>query len=153
MEMALIAPVFLLLIFGVIELGTMLHLNTVLDGAVQDAGRVIRTGAAQQSASALTTFRTKLCDKLPSAVNCASVATDVRAFPNFNAVSLPPALGAGGTPSTTFIPGTAGSIVTIRALYRYEFSTPFIGHLLSGDGSNGRWLMSTIVFRNEPFGS
>ncbi|MCB2047025.1 MAG: pilus assembly protein [Novosphingobium sp.] len=38
-EFAIVAPIFLVLMFGVFELGHMAYVQTVLHGAVQDAGR------------------------------------------------------------------------------------------------------------------
>ena len=148
-EAAMIVPMFLLLILGTLELGIMLFDNAALDGAARAAARTVRTGQVQLSGSGPAIFQSALCAKLTGIIDCNAVAVDVRAFPSFGALSLPPlANPAAGLPSTVFDPGDAGQIVAVRALYHYGFIVPMIGTLLSGDG---RWLVSTVIFRNEPF--
>lgn len=51
-EFAIVAPVFLALIFGILDLGHGLYMRSVLQGAVQDAGRDagLESGPAAQAA-------------------------------------------------------------------------------------------------------
>jgi Flp pilus assembly protein TadG len=148
-EMALIAPLFLLLVFAAVELGLMLFVNAALDGATREAARAIRTGEAQLSGGALAAVRSRLCAQTGTLIDCNAVALDARVFGSFAAVSLPPLTAQPGAPATVFNPGDAGQIVVLRAVYRYEFMLPMVAALL-GDGG-GDWLLATAIFRNEPF--
>ena len=149
-ELALIAPLFLLLVFAALELGLMLFANAALDGAMREAARAIRTGEAQLSGSALAAVRSRLCAEVGALIDCNAVSLDARVFGSFAAVSLPPLTAQPGPPATMFDAGDAGQIVALRAVYRYEFMVPMVAALL-GDGSGGGWLLATAIFRNEPF--
>jgi hypothetical protein len=149
-ELALIAPFFLLLVFAALELGMMLFANAALDGATRDAARAIRTGEAQLSGGALAAVRSRLCARLGALIDCDAVILDARAFGSFAAVSLPPLNIQPGPPATIFQPGDAGQIVALRAAYRYNFMLPMVASLL-GDAGGGGWLLATAIFRNEPF--
>src|SRR5579872_1426000 len=93
-EFALVAPPFLLLLLGIVELGLTLFTQTVLDGATRTAARLVRTGQVQQGASSvaaqLTAFQTTLCSSLSVLLSqsaCAqNVYVDLETFPNFSAV-------------------------------------------------------------------
>ncbi|MEX2643894.1 MAG: TadE/TadG family type IV pilus assembly protein [Acetobacterales bacterium] len=152
LEFALILPMFLLLSTAVLEMGVMLFVDTVLDGAAADAARRIRTGEAQLSADPTATFRSRLCDSLYVMVDCERVWIDVRPFGSFAAVVAPLQFDEDGEPvDLAFTPGGSGQITLVRALYRWEFLTPIVGRVLGSDGSNALLLVSTNVFRNEPY--
>ena len=154
-EFALVMPFFLAFLMGIIETGLVFYSNTVVEGAVADAARQIRTGQAQQSADALTTFRDRLCQSLFSIMDCSALAFDVRTFPDFSSVVLTIELDEDGNPLNppAFTPGGAGDIVVVRVTYRYTFLTPLIGVPFSDNGTNSRLIISTAVFRTEPFDS
>ena len=51
-----------------------------------------------------------------------------------------------------FDAGNSNDVILIRTVYRYEFLTPFIGSLMTGDPSRN-WMnhMTTIVLKAEPY--
>lgn len=151
LEFALTLPLYLLLSAAVLEIGVLLFVDTVLEGAASDAARQIRTGQAQQSGDALASFRSRLCGSLYVMVDCERVVLDVRPFASFDAVAAPIALDEDGEPTDlVFTPGASGEITLVRALYRWEFLTPMVGAVLGGTG-NSVLLVSTSIFRNEPY--
>jgi Flp pilus assembly protein TadG len=175
-EFAFVGPPFLLLLLAIFELGLTLTTQSVMDGAARDAARLIRTGQVQTQVSPITTFQNLLCAKmgaLLSATNCASnVIFEVQVFADFGSVSFTPcAFNANQTGTGTacqFSPGTGGQIVGVQASYPRPFIVPWVGRCLSGGncwtgpagptggtgtGVSSITLISTVIFRNEPFSS
>ena len=167
-EFALILPVFLYLLVGILEVSVLFFTTTVVDGEIEDAARKIRTGEAQLSGDTLSTFQTELCSSLLGVYDCSNMSYDVQTFSSFSTVSVPDLRvnGNGDTVYddyddpvnddndvlyvTEFTPGGSGEITVIRVTYSYGFITPLIGGLL-GDSGNSKLLSSTAVFRNEPY--
>jgi len=151
-EFALIAPVFILMLLIVFELGYMIFTQSVLDGAARTAARMIRTGQIQSAGNPLSTFQTALCGNLAGVISCGSVSTDVESFGNFSAMSLPPLTTDtnGNVTNNTFAPGTPNSAVAVRVAYTYHFFVPLVAQFLN-PGGNGVVLLSTVVFKNEPY--
>ena len=66
-------------------------------------------------------------------------------------MNTPPARNKqGNLVSGGFTPGTCGSIVVVQVTYNYPFYTQWIGGMLGGQ-TDTAFLMSTVVFQNEPF--
>lgn len=174
-EMAMVGPIFFLLIGAIVELGITLFTQSVLDGAARDAARLIRIGAVQSQTSPITAFQDQLCTELGLLVlaNCSGansvVQFSVQTFSNFGTVSFPVCnqnanQTGNGTPCP-FQPGTAGQIVGVQVTYKRHFIIPWVGQcltggtcwLIGGNGLGGRagtgaaTMVSTVVFKNEPF--
>ncbi len=172
-EFAFVAPMFLLLLLVIAELGLTLATQSVLDGATRDAARLIRTGQIQSQGSPITAFQTQLCSEMSSLMtvaNCDSkVIFEVQSFSGFGSVSFTAcALNNNSTGSgtkCTFSSTTGGQIVGVRTTYSRSFIVPWVGACLSGGscwtgpastggsnaGSGGITLTSTVIFQNEPF--
>jgi Flp pilus assembly protein TadG len=172
-EMAVIGPPFFLLLLVILDLGLMLANQSLLDGAARDAARLIRTGQVQGATSPISTFQTTLCANMNSVMTTAQCETDiifeVQVFSSFGTVSFTPCtLNNNQTGSGTvcsFNPGTGGEIVGVQATYNRPFIIPWVGACLTGgscwaglgtsSGSNPGTgsvpLVSTVIFRNEPF--
>jgi Flp pilus assembly protein TadG len=152
-EAAMILPPFLLLFLAILELGFMVYVQTVLDGAARDAARLIRTGQVQASADPLSAFRTQLCAEMSAIVGCTSLVFNVQSFTSFGTVTFDTQRDAGGNmTSTSFSPGAGGSYVAVQVTYVRPFITAYVGQYLGG-ASQSAFLSSTVVFRNEPFKS
>lgn len=149
-ELALVLPVFLYLLIGIVEMSLMFYARTMVDGAVLEAGRQIRTGQAQLSGDTLTTFTTQLCNSLYGAYDCGNISIDVRTFSSFSSVSIPIELDDDGVPITQFSAGGSGEITAVRAIYNWTFFTPMIG-ILFGTTDTTIQLTMTTVFQNEPY--
>src|SRR5277367_5126476 len=76
-EFAFVAPMFLLLLLVIAELGLTLATQSVLDGATRDAARLIRTGQIQSQTSPITTFHTQLCSEMSSLMTVANCDSNV----------------------------------------------------------------------------
>jgi Flp pilus assembly protein TadG len=174
LEMAVVGPPFFLILVTIIDLGLMLANQSLLDGAARDAARLIRTGQAQVATSPITTFQNLLCSDMgpvmTTAQCSANVIFTVQSFTSFGAVSFTPCARNNNNTSGTgtlcsWTPGTGGQIVGVQATYNRPFIIPWVGGCLSGgscwaglgtaSGSNAGVgsvsLVSTVIFRNEPF--
>ncbi len=152
LEFSLIALPFFMIMFGTIEIGLMLMESSVLEGATRDAARQIRTGSVQTSTNPLNTFNTLVCNGLFNLYDCNTIHVDVRNFSDFTAIVLPPPLfdNTGNPTNLVFQPGGAGTVETARVIHIHQFFTPLIGAIMGGT-SNSIALMSTAVFKTEPY--
>ncbi|EME68662.1 Flp pilus assembly protein TadG [Paramagnetospirillum caucaseum] len=143
----------LMILFGIFEMGMVIFENSVVEGATRDAARRLRTGQAQTSVDPAANFRQAFCASLFSLYNCASFTFDVRSFGDFTAIALPaPQFDAQGNVSNAqFTPGGAGTITTVRVIYRHVFATPLIGSLMGAGTGNTLAVTATAVFKTEPY--
>jgi Flp pilus assembly protein TadG len=154
LEMALIAPVFIAIMLVTFDMGYMLFVQGVLDGAARNAARVVRTGQAQTSADPSGTFFAALNAGLSGVINSAAVTADVESYADFSTLksSLPALIDPKtGKPVTNFTPGSPNSAVAVRVTYIYNFMVPWEGTLLMGATPGSARLVTTVVFKNEPY--
>jgi Flp pilus assembly protein TadG len=150
-EFALVAPPFLLLLAGILEISLMFFASSVIEGATKEAARQIRTGQIQGSADPLTSFQNELCSALYNVIDCGKVLFHVQTFSSFQSVSMPIELDEDGEiVNTTFVPGSSGAVTVVRAMYRWEFITPLISKAIPA-GLGGHLIVSTVAFQNEPY--
>lgn len=154
-EFAIIGGLFLLLLLAIFELGFMVFVQSVLDGSARSAARLIRTGQAQGAADPQAFFQTALCDGVHSIIGCGNIIYQVQQFPSWSAeqiaINTPPKRDKfGRLIPVPFNAGNCGEIVAVQVTYNYKFFTPLVGAQL-GDSSQSRFLMSTVIFQNEPF--
>jgi Flp pilus assembly protein TadG len=153
-EFAFVALPFFALIGAIIETSMVFLANQVLETAVYDASRLIRTGQAQQSGYDSAAFKTQVCNRLYILVDCAGVSVDVRTVTTFSAVTTTAPVDEKGNfvnTSFTYSAGKASELVMVRAYYQYPLIFSSLGLDLS-DLSNGKRLIGTVTaFRNEPF--
>ena len=161
-EFAIVAPLFLMMMFSLFEVGWYYFANSVVDASVADAGRMILTGQLQKSAGDNDDHYDELfnivCRPLSAFGDCQDRLTvEVKRYDNFAA------LAADNTPLTCadappdqvaaipFDPGDELEIIRVRICYLYTTLNPAIGINLSEPGTNKRRLSSVVIFRNEPY--
>lgn len=154
-EFALLAAPFFLMLFAILETCITFFANANMDSVVAQAGRMVRTGQAQMQGWGEADFVTYVCDRMTLISDCESnLNVDVQTFPSFNSVVFAPLIDGDGNviEHHRFEPGTAGDIVLVRAYYVWNVVSPTaIG--LSNVSGDGRLLVSSVAFRNEPFGA
>lgn len=155
LEFAMIALPFFILIFGLIEIGLIFIISMTLDWGVGEAARKIRTGQMQSASADLAEFKKTVCDNLFDLIDCDDkLRLDVRTFSNFTDVSNPLPIDEDGNvteDTLQFSMGGADEIVMVRAYYEWSLITPVMSASLQNLSGNKRLLVSTAVFRNEPF--
>jgi Flp pilus assembly protein TadG len=161
-EFALVAPVFMLMFFAIVETGLVFLANMTLEKAVKETGRLIKTGQAQHADMSAAEFRAEVCAHIDYLMNCdaGELLIDVRAFSNFGGASYPEALDEGGNLNPnldSFNLGGSGlggeAIVLMRVFYKWQLFTPLFAEYfanITGVG-NVRLISSSLAFKNEPF--
>ena len=155
-EFGMIAMPLFIFIFGIIEIGLCFAAGLVLEGSAAEAGRAIRTGQVQQAAEPETAFREALCSHANTMLDCARIQYEVIRIgdDSFQTAesSEPQFDDDGNLIEQDFNAGNSNDVILIRTAYRYEFITPFIGAMMTGDpGRNWMTHMSTIVIKAEPY--
>lgn len=157
-EFALLGLPFFSIIGAILETSLIFMSGQVLESAVQDIGRTIRTGEAQKSGVTLATFRQEVCDRLFGLFpDCAGLHIRVTQLSDFNSatLSLPLDPKCTGTcdwsVAENYAPGGGGSVQLIQVYYRYPVLLQF-GPVGMANLANGtRLLGAATVFQNEPF--
>lgn len=154
-EFAIVALPFLLIVLGTMEMGLAFFVNRLLDNAVLETARMVRTGQAQQSGFSVTDFKNDVCTHLPAFLcDTNKIIVDVTTYDSFSDLdSMESLFDENGELKTEFNYdiGCASSIVVVRVIYRWPMFTALL-HFDGGDtGNSERLLYSTAVFRNEPF--
>ena len=154
-EFAIVGPTCLLLLLVIFELGYMILVQSVLDSSARDAARMIRTGQVQASGNAQTSFQNQLCADTGWLISCGSMIYQAQVFSNWsaaqNGLNQPPQRDAlGNLVSTGFNAGSSKDIVAVQVSYNYKFFTLWVSSYLGGS-TQSAFLMSTVVFQNEPF--
>ena len=167
-EFGILALPFFTIIAAILETSLVFFASQVLDSAVQDAGRLIRTGQMQTGAAAqnnLAGFRARLCDRLYGLMNCNDVKIKVSVVSDFSSatVSYPIQTGTQCTTSSGiticnwtiaegYTPGVGGDVVLVQAYYKWPTLVRLPGFNLQDQVDGTRLLGAVRVFRNEPFG-
>jgi len=158
-EFAMVSGPFLALLFGIIGVGLFFFTTFSLENAVEQTARLLRTGEAQEAGLTAAQFKTKVCERMPSLVDCqGKVRVNVLSFQdagNISGESLPSCLNGDNTLSsaTEYTPGGPSQIVVVWACYEWDLSSkiPFID--LGNMAGGSRLIQATSVFRSEPYGS
>lgn len=154
-EFAIVALPFFFVIFAILELGIIFLVDSMMESAVQQAGRLVRTGQAQGGAISPAQFKTALCQGMSVfSGDCQARATvDVRVIPQFRNPNPPDPTADGvlGPDEGEFDPGAAGDLMLVRVWYQQPVVTPLLSQALTRLDSGGAVISVTTAFRNEPF--
>lgn len=153
-EFAMVALPFFFMLFAVLELALVFVLDSVLENASIETGRLVRTGQADAQSFTAATFKSNLCRRMSIfSGDCASkVTVDVRVIPQFSAPVPDPLGGETFNPDIAiYNGGEPGDIVLVRSWYRHRLMTPFLSQGLSRMKDGTAILTATTVFRNEPY--
>jgi Flp pilus assembly pilin Flp len=160
-EFALVAPVFFVLLFAIIEMALVFFAGQVLETITQDTARLVLTGQAQGGSLSQEEFKRRVCaHPLSFMFACNGIDVDVRSYGQAGLVTIPNQIGPGRTfiNDMKYCPGQDGNFVVVRLFYQWPVFVIKIlnlGYDLQYDLSNlsgsKRLLSGTAVFRNEPF--
>lgn len=144
-EFAFVSIPFLLLIFGIIELGVAFLVSMSLENALMTVDRKIRTGELQNTTRAQ--FVTSVCNEMSwVGSSCStSITLDVRVLPSFADAKL---TKPQGTPC--FDTGGPSSIMLVRGYYKWPLITPLLQQAVGGT-TGDREVTFASVFVNEPY--
>ncbi len=167
LEFAMLSPLFIGLLFSIFEASLYFYSTSVAEEAVSRASRLIRTGqaivASDPSAQGACTaekdcFFEEVCDLMKSFGDCsANLSVDVTRFSSWS--DLNSDLSTVSCPSSDgynyddqgFDRGAQLDIIRVRVCYIIDMINPALGMSLAETEDGKRALISTYVFRNEPY--
>jgi Flp pilus assembly protein TadG len=155
LEFAIVAPLMLLLIVAIIELGAIYIADVALGTTTSNIAREVRTGQIQAQNLTKTEFRNHFCAEMPGFLKCdPSLEIDVEAFGDFGSAIYQPAVLPSGLLNLAldnYNPGTSCQVVLVRAFYQWQVQTPLFEPFLVNLAGDKHLISSAAAFRNEPF--
>jgi len=138
-EFSLVLPMFLLLMFGLIDLGRYYWIRETVENAVRQAGRYAVTGQSMTGDTRVQSITQVAQNAMVGLYNLNTTTITVSSSP----VGQSPSSGTSG------FAGYAGENVTIQIQTALGFFTPGIARYFGPTGSNT--LVEAVTFRNESF--
>jgi Flp pilus assembly protein TadG len=156
-EFAMVAAPFLALVFAIMESAIVFFAGQALETAAADSARLIMTGQAQTQGFDQAKFKQAVCAKIYGLFNCSGgLYVDVKNYTNFSSINTSKPIDSNGNLQSDnfgYQPGGPGDIVVVRLMYQWPVYVSLLGLNLSDMAGGKRLLVSTIAFRNEPYGS
>ena len=156
-EFAIVVIPFMALLFAIMEIALVFFAGQVLETAVADSSRLIMTGQAQTGGFDQARFKTEVCNRVLGLFDCqGNVQIDVQKYASFGGANLTKPLDNNGNVDSSsfgYNPGGACDIVVVRVIYEWPTFVRQLGLDLADLPNGKRLLMSTVAFRNEPFGT
>lgn len=155
-EFAILAPIFIAVLFSTFEIGWLVTKSTLLDRALDLTIRQIRVGAttAPNSQAAMAA---SICDRLYIISDCKksltvemTKITQATDFPSNGATCVD--RGGSFSPTVSFTAGSRAEIMYVRACLVSDALTPLLGiafHFVK-DSKGGYSIVSSSAFMNEP---
>jgi hypothetical protein len=144
-EFAMVLPLFLLLLFGIIEFGRYFFVQHTLQFATREGTRLALVGGTLAGPDGNPLSRTasiikEIKDNASLAVNPAEISISI--FPITASYSDP--VGWDGQQNA----GVPGAYMRVRTRHTYRFFTPLIGNFFIGGAST---IQAEATYRNELF--
>ncbi|MBV9993412.1 MAG: pilus assembly protein [Alphaproteobacteria bacterium] len=154
LEFALLAPVFFLMLFAIMEVGIIFFAQSTLQTGAEDAARLVRTGQVQNGGLTADQVRTRVCKDIAPLIPCdGNLYIDIESFSNFGGVNFSNPLGPDNKmkPMNNFSTGNACDVILVRVFYTWTVFTPILTPFLVNLADNKHLLYASSAFRNEPF--
>jgi len=171
LEFALVAPVFFLLLFGIIEFSLIMFTKSVMEGATSMTSRLGKTGYSADGISRQQTLINLLAEKSRGIMDPEKIEVTTLIYESFNSIGdAEPFTDSNGNgqwdAGETFNDvngngqwdddmgraglGNAGDIVVYKVHYPWPLKTPGVNALI-GDSKGSIPLDVSVVVRNEPY--
>jgi Flp pilus assembly protein TadG len=155
-EFGIVALPFFTMIFAIMQIALLYFSDQLLETAVADAARMIRTGQAAKLGWNVSSFNTQVCSELYSLLDCTKLQTYVTTSPSFGAITLTPPVNTTtgaftGSPSYASAANTGSQIVVVSTYYEYPTLFAALGLSIADQPNSTRLLGAVAAFRNEPF--
>jgi Flp pilus assembly protein TadG len=146
-DFALVFPVFLTFLVGVMEVAMLLFASALLEAGVREGSRFGVTGYTPEGVDRLAAIMDVIQEHTTGLIDINDATVDIKVYPSFDQVGETDADGNDiGTPG----PGGPGDIVLYEINYEWETITGLLTPFLGGDEGKIP-LRVAIVVRNEPF--
>jgi Flp pilus assembly protein TadG len=152
-EFALVAPLFIALLFAIIETAIVFMAGQVLQSVATEAARTILTGQAQNAGYTQAQFQNNVvCPLIPALFTCTNLYIDVESSSAFTGFTLNNEVVSGvfQTTNMQYNPGGPGDVVVVRLFYQWPLFVTGFGYNITNLANGNRELTATVAFRNEP---
>lgn len=165
-EFGLLALPFFTIVLAILETALVFLAGQILDSAVNDSSRLIRTGRAQTGSPAYgpADFRAAICAGLYNMFDCDTdddrLRVSVTVVDDFGDVTIGYPVKTGEdcddeacdwTLVDDYTPGKGGDVVLVQAYYKWPIVVNLPGFNFQTLPDGTRLLGASRVFRNEPF--
>jgi Flp pilus assembly protein TadG len=155
-EFAMLAPIFFMLILGLVEFVLFQYKTYALNHIVYEAARNLQTGEvhnAGDAAAQATLFHDEVCKEAGPLMDCNEIVFDVRSFDKIKDITYPPVqFDKDGNPiSFVFEPGEANQYSVVRASIHHQFITPFMAELFQMGPDLPAIVNAFCIVKNEPW--
>ena len=169
-EFALVGPMFVITVLGIMEVGMILSTEALMEGAVRDAARFGVTG--QDEAERLEIIENIISERTIGLVDMDTAQIDVLTYGSFDVIGAPEPFVDSAPYNGVYDPGEtysdinsngqwdpdqglasagqSGEVVLYRVTYNAPSMTGFLDHLIGGE-DNAVQLVASIAVRNEPY--
>ena len=151
-EFALIAPLFFVTLFAILETAIV-----VLEQGTAESARLMLTHQAQDSGMTETAFKTDLCNRIKVLFNCngalGNITVDVKVFAPGTAITITDPIVSGsftGADAYSLPPSGSPNTVVIRVFYQWPLFVTQLGYNISNLSGGKRLLAATAAFHVEP---
>lgn len=170
LEFALVAPVLLLLLFGIIEFALIMLVYNVMEGATAVSSRLGKTGFTSTGITRQQTILNAITTRAGSLINPERLTVTTKFYKQFDQINDPEPYTDGNANGSydageTYSDingngqwdadmgasgyGSAGDIVVYKVSYPWHINTPVISGLI---GRQGIYTITThAVVKNEPY--
>ncbi len=163
-EYAMLAPIFFMLIAGIVEFVLYQYRAHALNHVVYEAARNLQTGEVQSSATGDMTpeekanamseaFHDEVCAHASGMIDCEAIVFDVRAYDEVDEIEFPPVEfdDEGNPVNFVFEPGNANQFSVVRASIHHTFITPFMAEMFGMGPDLPAIVNAFCIVQNEPW--
>ena len=152
-EFALLAPVFFMLVMGLVEFVLYQYKTYALNHVTYEAARNLQTGEVSNADDMLQAFKDEVCAHSGLMIDCNEIYFDVRSFKTIPEITYPPVeFDSEGKPTNfKFEPGKANEYSVVRAAIHHQFITPFMDKLFRMGPDMPAIVNAFCIVRNEPW--
>ncbi|RYZ13445.1 MAG: pilus assembly protein [Alphaproteobacteria bacterium] len=152
-EFALLAPVFFMLVMGLVEFVLYQYKSYTLNHIVYESTRSLQTGQVQSATNMRQKFEEMCAESAGPLMNCEDIQWDVRSYDALNQIEYPPVeYDEQGLPKNfVFQPGGANQYSVVRATIQHSFVTPFMDKLFQMGPDQPAIANAFCIVKNEPW--
>jgi Flp pilus assembly protein TadG len=146
-EFALVAPIFIVLIFATAQAAIIYLAEAYLETATEEAARLVLTN--QAGSMTASQFQTALCNNITTLFTCSNIMVNLApATSETSIVTAAPAFNSNGTlaNSLTYTQPDPGQIAVLQVLYQWPVIGLPLGWNFANLGNGTYLMMSTQVF-------
>jgi Flp pilus assembly protein TadG len=153
-EFAFVAPVFLGMMLGILQLTLIYFAKEALETVTEASARGVLTGQVQAGGLTQAQFQSAVCNNSYALFTCSGLMVDLQPAASLSTINTgEPTLTFNGSGAVTnswvFNPGAKGDIMVLRVMYQWPLFTGPLGLNLANLSNGNLLMMATAVFKNE----